>query len=1322
MPRHYTAAAPDGTQFEFDWGRDNDPTPDELSQIYTQGTKTLSPPPTNKDEVASTASGLVNMAGTALHKVGSLANWPFEKAQEGVDWLAQKGAQAQGINVPTKGPGSTASEMAASGLGLNQGGKSSALLPLGLGDVAEGAIKSGLGVALNPLTYPSLGGSTLIHRAFQVMMLSGAVDEAKALKEHVEKKGWDSEARKMLGSAGVTAGMLGLSVLPGEKAPSKGEVKGTDTLTAPPGIELTPSEGGPTPQAVEKAAGPPPGIDVEARGRTQEGEVGPDLNAVSSDILQQPSFPFENAARGGPETISQPPGSDMEQRFKEVQERAKGNAFGTPNFMQMEEITPPPSSNLEMTQGSQLLDRPGIGKHQIANVRGTNIMQAAWDKIKTRAALLLDAPEIADIEWRHQGGTRGQFAGKRGLAEGSKNEGAVNFDINALLQGGDETGHFLSPDTFYQYLKNLMTHEPAHANAFHDFARQSIQWNPGGEAHGGYGRGAAELGRLADVIDLPGGVEAEVPSNMRRWAEGTGEDQHTTENMNARAGVSFEENKFQQGNDILKHDPEIQTILTQMVENLKKAKVFEGLQHEPQRDIEKRESAAQLEEALQKANLTWPSNKGGMTSGKDSISKPPLEEESPYQEFLKRQAEVMNNPASTPEQVRAVTEGKPIDVPKKGDLPEATTERGALFGGQPVTPSGHVTLQPPPPPKSQNVAQAFALSPGKTSFDKVVNTRNKGLLSATTATIKSAFDFIQTGANVVDKALAPRMEELSKTLGFSGPPESVKGEATAYMAGLADAMDGAKGLFKEIIKTTPMNASFVVNAVPKYISALAESVHYSNSIAEMYSQLHRTLVKEGWKVGSPDYLREFANRGAEQEQYNRAVLNDPKMKRIPDKEAIWQAMNARGDRSIAMDALVRGKDDVKNFEDSLSHVVSVMDSMKDTPYLGPVMKVIWPFRHVPFVVDVKRPLEYSPLGFLTSVPGRTGAARGEALGRAAIGTSLMMFGLPLIYSGALQVTGGGDPNYKTASEDRTIGMYPYSVRVGNSMVALDKIPIVGLQIGAMADMVDIARRYQALPDEKKNPKEYQVKMKALQDRFWGSIQHAAGGQYLDSLVGLFEAASSMMNSQQGSSGAAKKYASSLVGSVVPGLVKNAANALDPYIKQTRPWGDTFLDPTTFHGIPEPIAAKLPGVSTEMPFKPDMFGLPMEKTSLPPWAKTIEPLWRAAVPFNVHQLKEEAMPGLKELIRLDMAPTIKGTIKKGKVETRLPQDEFSELKKEFGPQILDAVNAKVQTEAYKNASEAAKKLQLKATMNAFLGREKAKARKLLSSEDLTPPPQ
>lgn len=235
-------------------------------------------------------------------------------------------------------------------------------------------------------------------------------------------------------------------------------------------------------------------------------------------------------------------------------------------------------------------------------------------------------------------------------------------------------------------------------------------------------------------------------------------------------------------------------------------------------------------------------------------------------------------------------------------------------------------------------------------------------------------------------------------------------------------------------------------------------------------------------------------------------------------------------------------------------VRSVMQMSQAHPFIDFVL----PFKKTPANI-AKATLRRTPFGLIDAVvknnQGKlTPEAFNERIAQGIVGTTIGVAAYWLAKEGGLQFTGGGpaDPRKRQSLIDT--GWQPYSLKIGDRYVSYQRIEPVSSLIGMAAD----ARE---LEDAKKTSEKIE-KMGALIG------ENLTNKTFLAGLEGFTSALSDPVQF-----GAA--FLKQLEGSAVPAIVGKAAQAIDPKVRDTQ-----ALE--TLWGIPEPIAAKLPGISTYLP--------------------------------------------------------------------------------------------------------------------------------------------
>lgn len=237
-------------------------------------------------------------------------------------------------------------------------------------------------------------------------------------------------------------------------------------------------------------------------------------------------------------------------------------------------------------------------------------------------------------------------------------------------------------------------------------------------------------------------------------------------------------------------------------------------------------------------------------------------------------------------------------------------------------------------------------------------------------------------------------------------------------------------------------------------------------------------------------------------------------------------------------------------------------------------QVVLPFYETPAAIG-KLVAERSPAGFVPAIKafkayrnalrkGITGDAlaeiKGEAvdkLARPVVGTALLGLFSGIAHSGFM--TGGGPTDLK---EKRTLletGWQPYSFKLGDTYVPFNRFEPVSSLLGFAADMAE-ARNAKDQAD--------------LVNKALASVaQNLTSKTYLQ---GLADAAEFITNPGEAATG----YVPGLAASFVPNIVKKAAQATDPTLRDTRPEAKGLL------GTPErtakTVAAGIPGLSRILP--------------------------------------------------------------------------------------------------------------------------------------------
>lgn len=229
----------------------------------------------------------------------------------------------------------------------------------------------------------------------------------------------------------------------------------------------------------------------------------------------------------------------------------------------------------------------------------------------------------------------------------------------------------------------------------------------------------------------------------------------------------------------------------------------------------------------------------------------------------------------------------------------------------------------------------------------------------------------------------------------------------------------------------------------------------------------------------------------------------------------------------------------------------------------PAFRVVMPFIRTPTNI-VKFAGERTPFALLSKTVRDTIAKGGpEAdiqLARLAVGTSVGAYVTYLAAEG--KITGGGpsDPDLKRALRDT--GWQPYSVKIGDTYYAYNRLEPLGMIVGTSADMAEI-HDYIKSDEEKKN----------LASMITASVANNLTSKTF--LRGITD----LLNTLSDPDRYGEYWIQSLAGTAVPTAVAQYTRTQDPVIRETA----TVLDR---------IKSRIPGYSEDLPPRRNAFGDPV----------------------------------------------------------------------------------------------------------------------------------
>jgi hypothetical protein len=451
-----------------------------------------------------------------------------------------------------------------------------------------------------------------------------------------------------------------------------------------------------------------------------------------------------------------------------------------------------------------------------------------------------------------------------------------------------------------------------------------------------------------------------------------------------------------------------------------------------------------------------------------------------------------------------------------------------------------------------------------TNFDMLYTVWINALLSSPPTHI------VNIVSNAATAILSVGERKVASLLGESIPP----GESTAQLKGMVEgAKDGVRlawHTFKtnepfdvmdklEVIERKPISAKnlelsgnagryadFVGNLVTSPGRLLSTADTFFKSVGyrmELHSQAYRTAFGEGLEGK------------ALQERVAGIIHSPPENIKLAavDASRYQTFTNALDDTKIG----------------TVGELGKFGESLRRGKKIGPYARVIIPFVRTPTNI-ASYALERTPLAFASRSVREDiaagGARRDLALGKIAVGSTIMAISSDMAMQG--QITGNGPVNPQMKSTLRMSGWQPYSIKVGDTYYAYNRLDPIGALLGIAADTTEIIGQVdEATADE--------VGVAVV----LSVVQNMASKTYMS---GLFEAINAISESSvdpEADNYKLARYFQRLGGSLVPSGIAAVERQVDPTVRAA-------------NGYLETIKARIPGYSDDLPPRRNIFGQPI----------------------------------------------------------------------------------------------------------------------------------
>jgi hypothetical protein len=311
-----------------------------------------------------------------------------------------------------------------------------------------------------------------------------------------------------------------------------------------------------------------------------------------------------------------------------------------------------------------------------------------------------------------------------------------------------------------------------------------------------------------------------------------------------------------------------------------------------------------------------------------------------------------------------------------------------------------------------------------------------------------------------------------------------------------------------------------------------------------------------------------------------------------------------------------------------------------------IAKYLVPFFRTPINL-VKESSYFSPYGLFKGLA--TGDPDMQA--RGLVGSSLAAGIAYLAANG--YITGGGPVDVKKKDTLEATGWQPYSVKIGDRYYSYRRLEPLGLAFSLVAD---------AVHSVKMNDPEVvtQSKADAAVNHIARSLQDVA---FVPTLSNLSEALTNPGTRAEG-------FISRQVASVVPALVKDVAQGIDPVVR--KPVGPT-----------QTIESRIPGLTSRVPAVINVAGQPVKRPTS---------VLGGANPFPVSKANGDAV--LKELARLGVSTTqAPATVKRRGKPVQLTESQRQQITMQENQQLYRKLAGVVAGSRWKNMSDDKKRGQI-----------------------------
>ncbi len=444
-----------------------------------------------------------------------------------------------------------------------------------------------------------------------------------------------------------------------------------------------------------------------------------------------------------------------------------------------------------------------------------------------------------------------------------------------------------------------------------------------------------------------------------------------------------------------------------------------------------------------------------------------------------------------------------------------------------------------------------------------------GLLSGPpTHLVNISSNALRAGIDVVEKGVALAAESRKGIITKAEALGEFQADISAAMQSLGMANRAAMGMLR--------NEDFSVSSVDPSLAVhqRTSKIDYpSKAIGGTAGKIIRT---PGRALQAMDiFFKTVAGERAAASKAYRMASEAIKKGEIQEAQRIEYMAKLRGagggDPHPDILAVMKKEGQVQTFTEQLPPQMAGFEKIRQTEVFGtkPVLAVV-PFLSTPFNV-IKQSLMRSPLGLLAWKKLNADYEAGRITSKeyyqqkagTLLGTTLTASLVVLAKSGL--ITGSGPENPQELQNKIATGWRPYSLKVGDAYIPMQRVEPLGTIIGMAGDIAEFGDA-----EDKMGKMMSIIKDNATDKTF---------------LYGVEALAKAWSEPKQFGS----TYYRQMAGSLVPNIVAKGAQAVDPYARDVETTGARV-------GIPDPMAYRIPGLSTALPQRQTALGEPAERWS------------------------------------------------------------------------------------------------------------------------------